>query len=151
PSASCSWEPEAEVMKGEVPPTEPKARTGEFTPPGMKRRARSIAAALSWWRSSAAALTLVLVEAIAYIALSVKDPRGFRALCPSSYRRPQTPPWPVGPADHHPSVPANRPHRAVRSTSPAHCGQPAQRAKNSRALTAGNPRAGDVLLQLAAI
>src|SRR5699024_1025015 len=114
-------------MKGEVPPTEPKARTGEFTPPGMKRRARSIAAALSWWRSSAAALTLVLVEAIAYIALSVKDPRGFRALCPSSYRWPQTPPWPVGPADHHPSVPANRPHRAVRSTSPAHCGQLAQR------------------------
>src|SRR5690625_6524417 len=34
PSASCSMAPEAEVMNGGVPPTLPKARTGEFTPEG---------------------------------------------------------------------------------------------------------------------
>ena len=82
-------------MKGEVPPTEPKARTGEFTPPGMKRRARSIAAALSWWRSSAAALTLLVVEAIAYIALSLKILVGFMHYALILPMAPDTPagPW----------------------------------------------------------
>src|SRR5699024_1071494 len=40
PSASCSMAPEAEVMNGGVPPTLPKARTGEFTPEGVTCWAR---------------------------------------------------------------------------------------------------------------
>ena len=41
PSASVRTAPLAERMKTGEPPTEPKARTGEFTPPGMTLRARS--------------------------------------------------------------------------------------------------------------
>src|SRR4051812_24579382 len=36
-------------MNGGVPPTEPKARTGEFTPPGIRARAR--------WKSSSEEVT----------------------------------------------------------------------------------------------
>ena len=39
PSASVSQYPWAEVMNRGVPPTEVKARTGEFTPPGMTAQA----------------------------------------------------------------------------------------------------------------
>src|ERR1700693_1534802 len=40
PSASKIWEPWPRRMKGASPPTEPKARTGELTPPGIIRSAR---------------------------------------------------------------------------------------------------------------
>ncbi|EMY35625.1 hypothetical protein D477_003368 [Arthrobacter crystallopoietes BAB-32] len=40
PSASVRCGPAAETITGGVPPTEPKARTGEFTPPGISLRAR---------------------------------------------------------------------------------------------------------------
>jgi len=40
PSTSKTRQPSARAMKGGVPPTEPKARTGLFTPPGIERRAR---------------------------------------------------------------------------------------------------------------
>src|SRR6478735_4532185 len=46
PSASVRYGPFAETMKRGVPPTEPKARTGELTPPGISRRARSKSASL---------------------------------------------------------------------------------------------------------
>src|SRR6478736_1330624 len=36
-------------MNRGVPPTEPKARTGEFTPPGISPRARSNSSSLRWW------------------------------------------------------------------------------------------------------
>ena len=39
PSASVSQYPWAEVMNRGVPPTEVKARTGEFTPPGITAQA----------------------------------------------------------------------------------------------------------------
>ncbi|GAB3789929.1 hypothetical protein GCM10027601_32440 [Nocardioides ungokensis] len=41
PSTSVSQAPRAERMKRGVPPTALKARTGEFTPPGVTARARS--------------------------------------------------------------------------------------------------------------
>ena len=41
PSTSVSQAPRAEAMKRGVPPTASKARTGEFTPPGVTARARS--------------------------------------------------------------------------------------------------------------
>ena len=41
PSTSVSQAPWAERMKRGVPPTALKARTGEFTPPGVTTRARS--------------------------------------------------------------------------------------------------------------
>ena len=44
PSTSVSRAPAAERMKRGVPPTAEKARTGEFTPPGVTRRARSMSA-----------------------------------------------------------------------------------------------------------
>ncbi|MNJ82099.1 hypothetical protein D3C77_812630 [compost metagenome] len=40
-SASHTYGPCARLMKRGVPPTERKARTGELTPPGMLRQARS--------------------------------------------------------------------------------------------------------------
>src|SRR5262245_13639886 len=42
PSASTIRAPEALAMKRASPPTDPNARTGLLTPPGMRRRARSI-------------------------------------------------------------------------------------------------------------
>ena len=39
PSTSRRWLPLAESMNTGVPPTEPNARTGEFTPPGINSRA----------------------------------------------------------------------------------------------------------------
>ena len=41
PSASHIREPSALRMKRGVPPTALKARTGEFTPPGIRRSARA--------------------------------------------------------------------------------------------------------------
>ncbi len=41
PSTSQMREPSALRMKSGVPPTAWKARTGEFTPPGISRRARA--------------------------------------------------------------------------------------------------------------
>ncbi len=41
PSTSVSQAPAAERMNRGVPPTAAKARTGEFTPPGVTARARS--------------------------------------------------------------------------------------------------------------
>src|SRR5690606_12610583 len=46
PSASHIYGPAARSMKRGVPPTERKARTGELTPPGMTRAARSKRASL---------------------------------------------------------------------------------------------------------
>src|SRR5687767_6161766 len=46
PSASVRYAPLAETMNRGVPPTEPKARTGELTPPGMSWRARSKSSSL---------------------------------------------------------------------------------------------------------
>ena len=43
---SVSRDPAAEAMNGATPPTEPKARTGEFTPPGVTCTAEPIAASL---------------------------------------------------------------------------------------------------------
>src|SRR5699024_12776166 len=40
-STSVRREPRADSMKRGVPPTEPNARTGEFTPPGVTARAPS--------------------------------------------------------------------------------------------------------------
>src|ERR1035437_1767391 len=40
PSASVSHAPSPRSTNGGAPPTAPKARTGEFTPPGKKRSAR---------------------------------------------------------------------------------------------------------------
>src|ERR1700758_4697251 len=39
-SASQMWEPLPRTINGGSPPTEPKARTGEFTPPGIMLSAR---------------------------------------------------------------------------------------------------------------
>ena len=47
PSTSVSQAPDAERMKRGVPPTALKARTGEFTPPGVTARARSKRASLA--------------------------------------------------------------------------------------------------------
>ena len=44
-SASVSQYPAAEVMNRGVPPTEEKALTGEFTPPGMTAHASAKSAA----------------------------------------------------------------------------------------------------------
>src|SRR4051794_15292090 len=41
PSTSHTCAPAPRATKYGVPPTEPKARTGEFTPPGITRCARS--------------------------------------------------------------------------------------------------------------
>ena len=41
PSASVTRAPEPRAMKSGVPPTARKARTGELTPPGIARQARS--------------------------------------------------------------------------------------------------------------
>src|SRR6266508_3297575 len=41
PSTSVTYAPLPLAMNGGVPPTAPNARTGESTPPGMERRARS--------------------------------------------------------------------------------------------------------------
>ena len=41
PSTSKMWEPSPRAMKRGVPPTPRKARTGEFTPPGMDSWARA--------------------------------------------------------------------------------------------------------------
>src|SRR5437879_2468608 len=40
PSTSITWAPSARATKYGVPPTDPNARTGEFTPPGMTSAAR---------------------------------------------------------------------------------------------------------------
>ena len=49
PSASVRYGPLAETIKRGVPPTEPNARTGEFTPPGISWRARSKSSSLRGW------------------------------------------------------------------------------------------------------
>ena len=49
PSASVRYGPLAETIKRGVPPTEPKARTGELTPPGISWRARSKSSSLRGW------------------------------------------------------------------------------------------------------
>ncbi len=41
PSASVRYGPVPDTMNRGVPPTAPKARTGEFTPPGVTASARS--------------------------------------------------------------------------------------------------------------
>ena len=46
PSASVRYRPGASVMNRGVPPTALKARTGEFTPPGIPRAARANSASL---------------------------------------------------------------------------------------------------------
>src|SRR5881397_1475559 len=46
PLASQKYAPSARWMKRGVPPTARKARTGEFTPPGISARARSNRTAL---------------------------------------------------------------------------------------------------------
>ena len=46
PSTSVRYGPRAPAMNRGVPPTEPKARTGESTPPGMTAWAAAKAAAL---------------------------------------------------------------------------------------------------------
>src|SRR5450755_777396 len=46
------YAPSARAMKRGVPPTARKARTGELTPPGMTRRARSKSSALFIGRSA---------------------------------------------------------------------------------------------------
>ncbi len=45
-SASQTYGPLRTLDEGGVPPTERKARTGEFTPPGMLRQARSVSCSL---------------------------------------------------------------------------------------------------------
>ena len=49
PSASVRYGPFAETIKRGVPPTEPNARTGELTPPGISWRARSKSSSLRGW------------------------------------------------------------------------------------------------------
>src|SRR5438270_11935717 len=52
PSASKIWEPSPRAIKGGFPPTLRKARTGEFTPPGMMRCARwNNCSDLAWVKS----------------------------------------------------------------------------------------------------
>src|SRR6185436_3860524 len=57
PLASQKYAPCARCTKRGVPPTARNARTGEFTPPGMRARARSNSC---WLRSAAPPLLSVL-------------------------------------------------------------------------------------------
>src|SRR5215471_5256029 len=54
PSASKRWQPSPRAMKMGLPPTLRNARTGEFTPPGMRSRAR-------WKRASDLSVFIVVV------------------------------------------------------------------------------------------
>src|SRR5438046_3056924 len=63
------WAPTPRWMKTGAPPTALKARTGEFTPPGKRRLARSNSAA-DWGRFSLAISVGLLAVAAAAVAVA---------------------------------------------------------------------------------
>src|SRR5664279_5980006 len=60
------YAPSARAMKRGVPPTARKARTGELTPPGMTRRARSKSSAL-----------FISIQVSMHVARVLRHHRGF--------------------------------------------------------------------------